>query len=165
MRDSQIERSLASLSLIELVCPCAPRMLVALPSLRFCFLLWIMGSCHLLISRVKRPLWSPLKLLRSLRRGRHKFCAPLAFRLLRWETREPVDDWKWRLAITHKHHPLCCTSRLVGRCLSLLLCEFHIAFPMWGLPSMLITRDMHNLIRIDNPTSLTLWERDVDNAF
>ena len=36
---------------------------------------------------------------------------------------------------------------------------------MWGSPSMLITRDMHNLVRTSQPAGLVLWERDIDNAF
>ena len=39
------------------------------------------------------------------------------------------------------------------------------AFPMWGSPSMLTTRDMHNLVRTSQPERLILWERDIDNAF
>ena len=52
----------------------------------------------------------------------------------------------------------------MGRCLGLLVREFHIAFRMWGSPSMLISRNMHNLIRCDRPKVLVLWERDIDNA-
>ena len=67
--------------------------------------------------------------------------------------------------MSHKFHPLRRTSRLIGRCLSLLLREFHVAFPLWGSPSMIVSRDMHFLMRSHCPHSLSLWERDIDNAF
>ena len=61
--------------------------------------------------------------------GKHRHQAPRAFHLLKWKTSEHLADWRWRLAVSHKFHPLQRTSRLIGRCLSLLLREFHIAFP------------------------------------
>ena len=78
----------------------------------------------------KKAMLDPVELRGFLHLNQHKFRAPSAFRLLKWKTNEGIDDWKWRLAVTHKHHPLRQISRLVGRCLSLLLREFHIAFPM-----------------------------------
>ena len=97
--------------------------------------------------------------------GKHRHQAPRAFHLLKWKTCEHLADWRWRLAVSHKFHPLRRTSRLIGRCLSLLLREFHIAFPLWGSPSMIISRDMHFMMRSHGRESLSLWERDINNAF
>ena len=76
-----------------------------------------------------------------------------------------IGDWRWRLLITHKGHPLRRTSQTVGRCLSVILREMHICFPFWGTPSMLGVRDAHLYIKRHSPASLGLLERDIDNAY
>ena len=97
--------------------------------------------------------------------GRRRFSAPSAFKLLKWKTNVTIGDWRWRLLITHKGHPLRRTSQTVGRCLGLLLREMHICFPFWGTPSMLGVRDAHLYRKSYSPASLSLWERDIDNAY
>ena len=77
----------------------------------------------------KKAMLDPVELCGFLHLNKHQFRAPSTFRLLKWKTNEGIDDWKWRLAVTHEHHPLRQISRLVGRCVSLLLREFHIMFP------------------------------------
>ena len=96
--------------------------------------------------------------------GDYKFTAPSAFKLLEWKTVEALRDWRWRLLISHKGHPLKRISQQVGRCLSVLLRELHTAFPFGGTPSMTGVKDTHGFIKAHHPKLLSLWERDIDNA-
>ena len=111
-------------------------------------------------------LW-PKSLLREERilAGLPKLCsscaAPSAFHLLKWKSDESVG----RLAITHAGHPLRRISRQIGRCLTLLLKELHIACPFWGSPSMLGVKDMWNHLHTNPPRFMHVWERDIDNAY
>ena len=91
--------------------------------------------------------------------------APSAFHLLKWKIAEEQCDWRFRLAITHGGHPLKRISRQIGRCLTVLLKEHHIACPFWGSPSMLGVKDMWNHIHTNPPRFLDVWERDIDNAY
>ena len=98
-------------------------------------------------------------------RPRSSCAAPSAFHLLKWKSDEATSDWCFRLAITHTGHPLKRISRHIGRCLTVLLKELHIACPFWGSQSMLGVKDMWNHIHANPPNSLDVWERDIDNAY
>ena len=97
--------------------------------------------------------------------GKHRHQAPRAFPIFKWKTCDRLAGWRRHLAVSHTFHLLGRTSRLIERCMSLLLREFHVAFPLLGSPCMIFSRDMHFMMRSRCPGSLSLWERDIDNAF
>ena len=132
----------------------------------------LMSACRKGILSMAKDvgLW-PKSLLteEGIQAGLPKLCsscaAPSAFHLLKWKSDETTSDWRFRLAITHAGHPLKRISRQIGRCLTVLLKELHIACPFWGSPSMLGVKDMWNHIHANPPLALDVWERDIDNAY
>ena len=90
---------------------------------------------------------------------------PTAFQLLKWKSDEVNSDVKFPLVNSHARHFLRLFSRLMGRALSLLLRELHIAHPLWGTPSLMGIRDFMTLVGKWYSRDTTLAERDIDNAY
>ena len=90
---------------------------------------------------------------------------PSAFQLLKWKSDEASNDLRFRLVISHARHFLRRFSRLMGRALSLLLKELHIAHPVWGTPSLMGIRDFMVLTKQWYARRTVLAERDIDNAY
>ena len=89
---------------------------------------------------------------------------PSAFQLLKWQSDEASNDLRFRLVILHARHFVRRFSRLMGRALSLLIKELHIAHPVWGTPSLTGIRDFMVLTQKWYVRQTVPAERDIDNA-
>ena len=68
--------------------------------------------------------------------------APSIFSPPKTKSDEANNVFKFRNVISHASHPVKPLSKLVGRCLSLLVRELAIVDPIFSIPSMLGVRDI-----------------------
>ena len=80
---------------------------------------------------------------------------------------EIKNIFKWRNMISQALHPLRRFSKLVGRCLSLLVKGINIFSPYFSLPAMIGVRDMFSVSSRARWTTLPTQqlEMDIDNCF
>ena len=78
---------------------------------------------------------------------------------------EAINDLRFRVVISHSRHFLKRLSGPMGRSLSLLLRELHIAQPVWGTPRLLGVRDFMGLVGKWFNGNTVLVEKDIDNTY
>ena len=94
---------------------------------------------------------------------------PSAFSLMKWKTnvlvREPVVKWRDVFAFTSV--VVQSYSKLIGRCLRLLVNEMYITLDSLALPVMLGVRDLVQVVRRIQPdrTQLYPYEADIDDMY
>ena len=95
------------------------------------------------------------------------FRPPSLFYVPKAKSDEVKNMFKWRNMISQALHPLRRFSKLIGRCLSLLVKEITILSPHFSLPAMIGVRDMFFASSKARSTTLpsTQLEMDIDNCF
>ena len=95
------------------------------------------------------------------------FWSPSLFYVPKAKSDEVKNMFKWRNMISQALHPLRRFSKLIGRCLSLLVKEITILSPHFSLPAMIGVRDMFFASSKARSTTLpsTQLEMDIDNCF